>query len=562
MTGIPSETLERIGQSDTGPPPVGSPSSLSFLGSGPNWHTSLMGLGGNHAEIRVNEFTALNYQAFFTCVKLIANTISSLPFKVYNRRPDGGQDELPDHPAARILAREFNPNTSAITGRQAQIGHLLTWGNSYTQIVRRRNGELLRLQPLGPDLVTPDTDANGNLYYTVRDREQGTLATLSREEVLHIPFYTFDSLVGYSLVALNRGLIRQGLGQDRQAERFVTAGMRPPGALRFREGSKFKSEAEAIQFRERLRAIHAKSDGDQQIIILEDGAEWQSLGTDPEKSQLLESRRFTRDEMASVFQIPPVMIGGSANTYNGTGVEELNIWFATYCLMPILELIEQEYDRKLFADDMTLFVKHELKGLLRGDALKRAQALKVQMDAGIITVNEWREMENMNPVEGGDVRYAPLNMARIDSNGEDILPPERPPASLPATPSPATPPSQQQSAEWVKSVLADLRKKLAQDIGRALRKEAAEAIKAAKKPAEFVTWIETFYDRHAEQVREVYDTQATAGWAERHLAESRAQLLAAAECQPAELVDRVTRAVEKWPTDRLAQITGEISHAA
>lgn len=575
MTGLPPETFQRLGQTDA--PRETAASSLSSPSPSPwfvNWAT---GDSAVDQPIYVNEFTALNYAALFTCVKLVSNTIAALPLKVYRRRADGGADEILDHPAARLLQREFNPNTSSFTGRQSQLGHLLTWGNSYTQIVRRRSGELLRLQPLGPDLVTPDTTDAGDLVYRVRDRDSARVYTLAREDVLHVPYYSFDAMVGLSVVRIARGLIRQGLGQDRQSERFVTSGMRSPGALRFREGAKFKSEAEAIQFRNRFRAIHNKADGDNEILILEDGAQWQQLGVDPESAQLLESRHFSRAEIAAVYGIPPNMIGEAIQTYNGTGVEELNIWFATYCLLPIAEAIEQEQNRKLFGlNEQDCYVKHELKGLLRGDTLKRSQALQVQMQSGIITVNEWRRLEGYNPVEGGDVRYFPLNMGRVDGEGDDLEPP--PPAAakpLPGAAPPTPPAPDTPSSRRAESLVDGMRKAILLAVSRCLRKEAAEATKAARKPGQFVAWLDEFYSRHAEMVRETVSPlvrswqlafaaggpEDESGYAARHCERSRADLLAAAECPAAELESRVQKCVEKWNTERMSLILTELLHA-
>lgn len=234
-----------------------------------------------------------------------------------------------------------------------------------------------------------------------------------------------------------------------------------------------------------------------------------------------------------------------------------------YCLLPILRALEQERNRKLFvrgrrADD-GLFVEHVLAGLLRGDTLKQAQALEIYARNGVVTVNEWRKLIGMNPVAGGNVRYFPLNMGRSDADtGEDIPPPPAAETKTPAAPSPALAASP--TAE--PRALTAFRKKLTQDVGRCLRKEAAEALKAAKKPAVFLTWLDDFYGRHAEQVRDVYDTDLTAGCADRHLARSRADLLTAAECQPADLPARVAACVEKWPTDRLAETIAEIAHAS
>jgi HK97 family phage portal protein len=565
MTGLPPETFDNLnGRGTSSAEP--SASASSGLANPSGWFVDWATGGAGNSDIRVNEFTAYNYAAFYTCVTLIAGTVAGLPLKVYRKRADGGQDEVGDHPAADLLGREFNGNTSSMTGRSAEIGHLLTWGNQYTQIVRSRAGELLELRPVGPDVVCPETRANGDLYYEVRDRDGARLTELDRAETLHTPAFSFDAMVGMSPVRVGRGLLRQGLGQDRRAERFALRGFRPPGAIRIKK--RFKETAEAIQFRDRLRQYHQNSGDEDNVLILEEEAEWQDLGISPDKAQALESRKFTRGEMAGFFHIPPHLMGDVEKTTSwGTGIEEQNIGFVVYCLLPILRALEQERNRKLFRRDRRadagLYVEHVLAGLLRGDTLKQAQALEIYARNGIITVNEWRRLIGFNPIPGGNVRYFPLNFGRTDSDtGEDIPPP--PPAESPALLDPVPLASNGKPAALPPGptpALVAFRKKLGQDLGRCLRKEAAEAVKSAKKPAAFVAWVEEFYARHAEQVREVYDTDLTAGFADRHLSASRAALLTAAECRPDELSERVARCVERWPTDRVTDTLAELTHA-
>jgi HK97 family phage portal protein len=512
-------------------------------------------VAGQTGTINVNEITALNCAAVYSCVSLIAATIASLPCKVYQRRSDGGQDEVTDDPANDFFQREYNPNTSAMTGREAEVGHLLTWGNSYTQIVRNRRGENLRLQPLGPDICEPHTDRNGDLYYEVWATDGATEpdATLRRDEVIHTPGLTFDSLVAMSPVQINKSLIRTGLAQDRTAERGANTGFKSPGAIKFPAGKKFKNAAEGTQFRDRFRQIHMKDGGDQEILILEDGSEWIELGMSPAAAHQLASRVYTRGEIAGIFKVPPHMIGDTEKTSSwGTGIEEQNIGFVTYCLLPWLRRLEQERNRKLFKRGSGLFCEHVLAGLLRGDMAKRSQALQILSRNGIITVNEWRRLEGMNPVAGGNVRFFPLNMGRIGEDGEIIpAPPAPPPAKIPAGPGSRIP-----------AAASSVRKALAGAMSRCLRKESAEAVKASKEPSKFLAWIETFYAKHVEMVRDncsplVESLAHMAGidqvpdYAASHVTRSREDLLAASECKPAELATAVERVTTRWHTDRI-----------
>lgn len=565
MTGLPKETFQRIGGGATTPAPAAA-ADTSGLVNPATWFLNAV-TGRTDGSMPVSPFTAFNYTALVSVVSLIAKTISSLPCKVYRRRPDGGQDEETGHPAHSLLQREYNGNTSAYTGRNAEVGHLLTWGNAFAQIVRNSRGELLELRPVGPDVVCVEANRGNELVYRVkaydRKRESRDDVTLRRWEVLHTPYMTFDALVGISPVIAAKSTVRTGLAQDRQAERFVLKGMRSPGAIKLPQGSKFDTTEEARAYRERWQLIHGGEESDLSIPILEDGADWQSLGTDPATAQLLESRKFTRGEIAGLFHVPPHLVADTdKSTSWGTGIEEQNIGFLVYCLLPIMRAIEQEKNRKLFdlkrypADD-GLFVEHVLAGLLRGDSKKQAETLKAYMSMSLLTVNEARRLLGWNPIPGGNVRFFPLNMGRTDDRGNDL--------PIPESAGKAKPAGKRKRDESAAKTAAAFRKVLARDLARLLRKEAAEATQAAKKPAAFGGWVEAFYTKIDAQVRELFDTPLTAGFAERHLARSKEDLIAASQCPAAELADRVAAVVEKWHTDRVADLvadlSGEMAHA-
>jgi HK97 family phage portal protein len=453
-----------------------------------------------------------------------------------------------------------------MTGRETGNAHLLTWGNSYAQIVwNKPQTRILRLQPLGPDLVTPKVSAAGELEYHVRERNSGAEPTvLARDEVLHVPGLSFDALVGLSTVRVAKAAVRAGMSQDNQADRFVTRGIRPPGVIRFPAGRKFKDANDATQYRDRFRVIHAKAEGDQEVMILEDGAEWQDIGIDPDKAQLLESRSFSRGEICGLFQVPPFMVGDvEKSTSWGTGIEELTIGFVVYCLLKYIRRIEQEYNRKLFRGAPGVFCEHVLGGLLKGDSLKRAQSLEILCRNGIITVNEWRKLEGFNPLPGGNVRYFSLAYGRIDDGGNDIAPPAgavAPPArpAAAAVP-PAVPPA----------VHSTLRRVFAAAVQRCVGKEANHARRAAKTPAEFVPKVDEFYAAYAAEVAEnvgpALDACAAAGldpgcdYPAVHADRSKAELLdAAGSTGPAGLADAVERVLAGWESERAAQAAAEL----
>lgn len=535
------------------------------------------GSAGGPSHVVVNEHTAMGYAALYSCVSLIAGTVASLPLKVYRRRADGGQDEAAERPEWQRLQVEFNPNTSAMSGREAGLGHLLTWGNSYTQIVRNRlpSRDVIRLQPLGPDIVEVDTSDAGELIYRVYDRGTGKLeVTLRRDEVLHVPGLSFDAMCGYSVVRIAKNVLRTGMAQDREAERFVTRGIRPPGAIKFPAGKKFADEQQAIRFRNSFRKIHSTEESALNVVVLEDGAEWQSLGLDPVSAQFLESRKYSPTEICSIYHVPPHMVGLVEKVTSwGTGIEEMTIGFVVYCLLPILRRIEQEYNRKFFPDSRDLYCEHVLSGLLRGDTYKQAQAIQIYMQLGLLTVNEARRLLGWNPIVGGNVRYYPLNMGRVDDQGRDIPAVAAVDPGSPAAPpqrsvvAPAQPPAAAPPSRSPESLAGPLRKALVATAGRYLRKEAAEATKAAKKPEGFVAWLDAFYARHSEHLGEAAGPLVEA-WAgafgacpytvEGHVRRSKAELLRAAECRADELGAAVERVTQRWSSERLVELASEL----
>lgn len=425
-----------MGQEQTSPP-----SAASTLAAPEQWFLNFAsGNPGGESGPAVNEFTAMNYLAVYQCVSLIAGKIAEIPLETYIV---DGEKVTPakNRSERRLLLWEFNRSMSAMTARETGLAHLLTWGNSFTQIVRNKSGsQILALVPLGPDCTKVRRATDGSLIYDVFKRGTGEqLAELEAEDVLHVPGLGFDGLVGYSPIRVAKTSIRSGMAQDREAEKFVTRGIRSPGAVKFPAGRKFRDKQEAIQFRDDFRAIHNSEDGALNVVILEDGAEWEAIGVDPKSAQLLDSRKYSRKEICGIYRVPPFLIGDiESSTSWGTGVGQQVQNFVDYCLLTWMRRNEVEYKRKLGRDDENVTYRHCVEDMLRGDFIARTGALNTLHTRGIITDNEWRKIEHLNPTEGGNVRHVPLNEVLIDENGDFVAmgssgtavmaPPDDPPA--------------------------------------------------------------------------------------------------------------------------------------
>ncbi len=169
------------------------------VSSAPNFY-----MGQSVSGKVVNERSSMQTTAVFACVRIIAETVASLPLHTYKYTGEG-KEKVYDHPLYKLLHDEPNPEMTSFTIRETMLAHLLLWGNAYCQIIRNGRGDVLGLYPLLPDKMTVDRDKKGELYYTYR--KEGLTYYLSPDEVLHIPGLGFDGVMGYSPVALAKNAI-------------------------------------------------------------------------------------------------------------------------------------------------------------------------------------------------------------------------------------------------------------------------------------------------------------------------------------------------------------------
>lgn len=510
----------------------------------------------------VNEVTMLNYLAVYSCVGLIAGSIAAMPLIVYRRnRRAGTRERAYDAAIYRLLHDEFNPRMSSAVARETGVGHLLTWGNNFAQIVWNKSGsEAREISPLGPDVTKViHDDRSGMPAYEIYQRGTGELlATLPSSEVLHVPAIGFDGICGYSQARIARNVIRAGMATDRSSEQFAANGFKPPGVIEMPAGKKFGTRQDALKFIEDFRAIHMTKDSASKVVVLQDGATWKQVGVDPDSARVLESQKFTRGEIAGMYRVPPHMIGDvEKSTSWGTGIGEQVDGFIKFTLLPWLTKIEQEYNRKLFGGSSEMYAEHLLEGLERADIVKRTQAFKEQILMGVRSPNEARAAENLNPRDGGDVYLLPLNYVRVDGDGNDIPPPA--PAS-PPTP-PKDPPAD------AAALAGELRKGVWAMSAKCLRKEAEQAKRAAAKPDTFLAWLDEFYGKHTEMVAD-HLAHLEGAWraaigpppfgVTMHVERSRADLLAAADGPPAGFAERVEKVAERWLSGRLVEVAGNL----
>jgi len=364
---------------------------------------------GNLSPAPVTAEAALSYSAVLACVRVIAESVASLPLILYRRRSDGGKERAADHRLYRLLHDAPNDFMSSFAWRETMMLHLLLWGNAYSQIVRDDVGRVISLWPLDARRMEV-VAANGGIFYRYRDA-RGSLRDLPREQVLHVAWMSADGIRGISPLSLAREAISLGLTLAEYGSQVFRNGARPGGVLKH-PGSLSEQAYQRLKqsFEEQYSGVANAG----RTIILEEGMTWERISFPPEDAQFLQTRKFQITEIARIYRVPLHMINEMERATWGN-VEHMALEFVQHTLRPWLVRWEQAINQQLLSTDERdqLFVEFLIDGLLRGDIESRYRAYAIGRQWGWFSINDIRAKENMNPVAGGDDYLSPLNMQVI-----------------------------------------------------------------------------------------------------------------------------------------------------
>lgn len=379
------------------------------LGNSASWLVEWAGGGATASGITVSAETAITISQVFSAVRILAEGVGSLPLHVYRRLSGGRKERAYDHPLYALLHDEPNPETTSVTFREALQGHAALRGNGYAFIERDGFGRPVAIWQQDPRQVTP-VRVDKNLRY--KHTQFSTLFDPS--QILHVPGFGFDGNQGYSVVSL----AREGFGLTKAIEqcggKLFANGLRPsmvaqhPEQLSDRAYGRLKSS---------MSQEHGGVANMHKLMVLEEGMKIEKIGIDPDDAQFLDSRKFQVTDVARWFHIPPHMLA-DLDRATFSNIEQQALEFVKYSLRPWLVRWEQELNRKLFSatERGIYFVEFNVEGLLRGDIKARYDAYAMGRQWGWLSVNDIRERENMNPIEGGDEYLTPLNMVPVGEN--------------------------------------------------------------------------------------------------------------------------------------------------
>ncbi len=406
------------------------------------WLLDIFNGGRTDSGIRVSEMTALQVGTVFAAVNLISDGVSSLPLHVYQKSKIAGRASktiADDSSLYDTIHMSPNPEMTNAVYMKTLMVHALLWGNAYSEIERNASAQIIGLWPRNPARTRPirllksltlegDLLPPGTLLFETSDSlmdcssavvgqnpemmNTGMRRLVLAENMIHVHGLSLDGRLGQSTVWLARQAFGLALATEKYGAKFFGNGARPAGILTLPN----KLEDKAI---DTLRRSWAEAHGGEnqfRVAVLEQGVKYEKIAATPEEGQMLETRKYEREEICAIFGVPAHMVcaqekGGKSN------VEQSSIEFVLYCLHPWLNRIEQEFGRKLFStmgrSAGKYFVKFDTRKLMYPDAAARSTFYAQGKQWGFLNTNMILELEDMNPVEDkkvGETFWQPINM--------------------------------------------------------------------------------------------------------------------------------------------------------
>lgn len=344
----------------------------------------------------------------WSCVRLLSESISTLPLKVYQRREDSSRILALKHPAYQVLCRRPNIEMTPSRFMLMVVASICLRGNAFVE-KKMIGHKLVALDPLLPQNMVVKRLDNGRLEYTYTEGK--TKRVIPVERMMHIRGFGLDGVCGLMPTQVGIDVFGAAMSVDEAAAKIFENGLQSTG---------FLSSENALnkEQRERLRKslqsfIGSKNAG--KLMVLENKLSYQNVTMNPEAAQLLESRAFSIEEICRWFRVPPFMVGHMTKQNSwAASVEGMNLLFLTNTLRPLLVNIEQEIARCLLGDDEDYFAEFSVEGLLRADSAGRAAYYTTALQNGWMSRNDVRRLENLPPIPGGDIYTVQLNLTPLE----------------------------------------------------------------------------------------------------------------------------------------------------
>lgn len=375
-----------------------------------SWFVKMFGHEASSGE-RVTVNSALGVPTVFRCINIRANAIAMLPFQTF-KRTNKGRERDRNHAVAKLLERQPNPYQGPFKFKHLAETHRNLWGNAYINIEWGVDGKPKALWLLNPSVTEPYLDIDTNFLWYLTTLPNGEQVKIPYHDIIHLTTLSTDGLKGKTPIQI----ARESIGSSQAAQKFkgkffkhgaVNSGfLKIPGMLNKEAKEKIRDEWEKA---------NTGIDNAQRVAILDAGLEFQSLSMPLKDAQFIEAMRFDRAEIANIYDIPLHMVNElDRATYSN--IEQENLSFLQNTINPSLVQYQEEFANKLFTEreQSKYYINVNLDMILRADTKTRGEFYKIMLDKGVYSINEVRELEERNAIEGGDTHRVDLNHVNIE----------------------------------------------------------------------------------------------------------------------------------------------------
>jgi HK97 family phage portal protein len=353
-----------------------------------------------YSGVQVNEHSALRHITVYSCVRVRSESFASLPLSVYKRRKSGkGRDEAYAHPLYDLIHAVPNPDMTSMTWRETMNGHLDLSGNCYSIITHNRRGQVMEVYPWDWHMIEPvRNQQTGEIEFFITDR--GKREKIPSDRVFHVPGLGFDGIKGYSIIHMIREAVGLGIAISEFSARFFGQGMNIGSLLE--TDHTFRSEDEIELVRKQFEERYSGLANSHRPLILHGGLKYNRIPMPLDDAQFIETAKLNESQLCGIYRVPPHLI---ANLERATfsNIEHQSIEYVVFSMLPLITRFEQTMNWKLFTPrerEEGYYVKFNVDALLRGDTKARAEALAIKRQNGVINADEWRELDDDNPIGG------------------------------------------------------------------------------------------------------------------------------------------------------------------
>jgi HK97 family phage portal protein len=359
-----------------------------------------------HTYVPPGDIVLSNLAVAARCVALRSEIMASVPCFLYRRSDNGGRSRADDLPLYTVLHDIANPNQSAFEFREFMTRQLDLHGNAYARIERNARGQVTALWPYLYGDVEVELLPSGRLRYRIFNGRR--VEVILQEDILHVRGASRDNIIGQSPIMIARGALGLALTQSHTAHAMAENSLRPSGLLSYPHNL---SSEQRNRVKDSAVSSYGGPENAGKLMVADGGAKFETISFTPEDAQFLEQRKLANEDVARIFGLPPTSVGiMDRATYSN--VEQEGRALVQNAIGPLAGRVEAAMHRCLLTDAgrRTLYVEHDLDGLLRGDVKSRFDAYRLGRECGVYSPNDIRRKENEPPIgPEGDVYHMPAN---------------------------------------------------------------------------------------------------------------------------------------------------------